>query len=72
MLPQELADVVIDCRGPDIQIAWGDESEIDNVAYDPDLGLWVYTGSVEMKDVVILNPPAPVNHRPQNLRWAFA
>jgi len=70
MSPQDCADVVIDCRGPEIQVAWGEPSEALNVAYDPATGMFVYTGDVVEKDVVVLNPPAPIDHRPSNLRWA--
>lgn len=63
--------IVIDCTGPEIQVAFGPEDAIEHVAYDCAIGMFIWTGD-RSRDVVVLNPPAPVNHKPHNLRWAYA
>lgn len=54
---------VIDCTGSEIEVAFGSADALDHVAYDPEVGMFVWTGD-RQRDVLILNQPINAKQQP--------
>ncbi len=74
MSPHEEATVVIDCRGPELIVAEGDEQELFALRFDTEAWMWVYQGALDVvKNVLVLNKPRPIDHIPSasELRYGY-
>ena len=74
MSPQDEANVILDCRGPELIVVEGDEQELLALRFDPSAWMWVYGKAVGVvKNVLVLNDPDPINHIPSasELRYGY-